>query len=537
MIVALLGGLGMFLLGMVLMTDGLKAFAGDALRRVLTRVVAGPISGMISGAVTTAMVQSSTATTITTIGFVSAGLLTFTQAVGVIFGANIGTTSTGWIVSQLGFKVSLGSIAPPVIFLGVAMRIMGRGRMVHLGSTLAGFGLLFVGLDMLQHGMGGVAEKMSPGDLPGSGLLNRAIMVGFGILMTVVMQSSSAAMATTLAAVAAGAIGLEQAAGLVIGQNVGTAVTSAVAAVGATTAAKRTALAHILFNVFTGAVAFFVLPLFVHVVADLVDVIDGEEGSLDAPTALAAFHTVFNVLGVAILLPAVKPFARLIERIVPERFEGPTRFLDSAVAETGPVAIEAARRALTEILHNAAAASLAALHRGHPDARVLGSSAEMIGRVRSFVLGLLQAQQSAVEASRLESVLHAIDHVSRLIGSIGQAPAGARSGGPHALAECRSRLEQLLRSCTKELPPDPIAAQADSEFIAATRRVERKRLLEDAAARRLEPDRVLEWVEELLWLDRIAYHTWRASAYLSPTHQQNAEATAASVEPSTRTDT
>lgn len=537
MIVLLLGGLGIFLLGMVLMTDGLKALAGDALRRILTRVVAGPISGMASGAVATAVVQSSTATTITTIGFVSAGLMTFPQAVGVIFGANIGTTSTGWIVSQLGFKVSLGSIVPPFIFLGVAMRLMGRGRVAHAGLALAGFGLLFVGIDMLQRGMGGLAARMSPADLPSAGLAGRLILIGFGMLMTVVMKSSSAAMATTLAAVATGAINIEQAAALAIGQNIGTAVTSALAAIGATTAAKRTALAHILFNVFTGVVAFAVLPLFVHVVADAVDALDGHGGSIDAPTALAAFHTAFNVLGVVLLYPVLGPFARMIQRMVPERAVGPARFLDPAVASVGPIALEAARRALLEIVRDASIAAADALRHGRFDEDRLGVAAEAVDRVRPFVHGLAQGQQSEAEVGRMAAMFHAVDHASRLIGAVRRAPTGGVSLGTPVVDECAHRLGELLGAVAATGELDADRAKEVSTSIADLRRAERKALLESAAVHRIDPDRAVRWVDALLWMDRVAYHLWRAANYLSPRPSaKDADAEARSAEPEPRHD-
>lgn len=537
MVVMLLGGLGIFLLGMVLMTDGLKALAGDSLRRILTRVVAGPISGMVSGAVATAIVQSSTATTITTIGFVSAGLMTFPQAVGVIFGANIGTTSTGWIVSQLGFKVSLGSIVPPVIFLGVVLRLIGRGRGVHAGIALAGFGLLFVGIDMLQRGMGGLAARMSPADLPSAGLSGRLILVGFGLLMTVVMKSSSAAMATTLAAVSAGAIDVEQAAALAIGQNIGTAVTSALAAIGATTAAKRTALAHILFNVFTGAVAFAVLPLFVHFVADLVDAADGPGGPIDAPSALAAFHTAFNALGVLLLLPVLRPFARLIERIVPERAAGPARFLDPAVASVGPIALEAARRALLEIVREAAIAAAGALRRGRFDSQRLNVAADAVNRVRPFVHGLAQGQQSKAEVGRMAAMFHAVDHASRLIGAVRRAPEGGVSLGTPVVDECAQRLGELLDAVAATGELDADRAREVSTSIADLRRAERKVLLEDAAARRIDPDHAVRWVDALLWMDRVAYHLWRAANYLAPRPSAtDADAEARSAQPEPRHD-
>lgn len=166
MIGSLLGGIGLFLLGMILMTDGLKTAAGDALRRVLLRFTGGPFRAMLSGATITALVQSSSATTLTTIGFVSAGILTFQQAVGVIFGANLGTTSTGWLVSLLGFKVSIASYALPMVGVGALLNLLGRGRLRAAGLALAGFGLIFVGIDQLQSAMAVVATRIDPSMFP-----------------------------------------------------------------------------------------------------------------------------------------------------------------------------------------------------------------------------------------------------------------------------------------------------------------------------------------------------------------------------------
>jgi phosphate:Na+ symporter len=158
----LLGGIGLFLLGMVLLTDGLKAFAGEALRRALVRFTGTPLKAFGSGALVTAMVQSSSATTVTVIGFVSAGLLTFPQAVGVVMGASLGTTGTGWIVAVLGLKISLGFYALPLVGLGAFLKLLGRGRMKSLGLALAGFGVIFIGIETLQAGMQGFSGYGTP---------------------------------------------------------------------------------------------------------------------------------------------------------------------------------------------------------------------------------------------------------------------------------------------------------------------------------------------------------------------------------------
>ncbi|HNP52760.1 MAG TPA: Na/Pi symporter, partial [Nitrosomonas nitrosa] len=220
----LFGGIGLFLMGMVLLTDGLKAVAGDALRGALVRFTGTPYKAFVSGALVTLMVQSSTATTVTLIGFVSAGLLTFPQAVGVVLGASLGTTGTGWMVSMLGLKVSLGFYALPLVGIGALLRLLTHGRWRSSGLALAGFGLIFVGIDHLQNGMQVLAGAFDLTALPSTGVIGHLIATVIGVFMTVVMQSSSAAVATTLTALHANVINFEQAASLVIGAAIGTTI-------------------------------------------------------------------------------------------------------------------------------------------------------------------------------------------------------------------------------------------------------------------------------------------------------------------------
>jgi phosphate:Na+ symporter len=240
-IATILGGIGLFLLGMVLLTDGLKAAAGEALRTVLVRFTGGPGAGHGVRRRGTAVVQSSSATVLTTIGFVSAGLLTFPQAVGVIFGANLGTTSTGWIVSLLGLKLQHERRGAAAGRHGRAAAPAHPRPAAEAGLALAGFGLIFVGIDVLQGGMTPTWRRASTRAPSPAGRGAAPAAGGLGVVMTVVMQSSSAAVATTLTALHTGAIGLDQAAALVVGQNVGTTVKAALAAIGASTAVRRTA--------------------------------------------------------------------------------------------------------------------------------------------------------------------------------------------------------------------------------------------------------------------------------------------------------
>jgi phosphate:Na+ symporter len=196
-IVSIVGGVGPFLLGMAVMTDGLKALAGTALKTVLEKAAATPLLGTFWGAIITLLVQSSSATTMTTIGLVSAGLLTFPQGLSLVFGANIGTTGTGWLVAAFGVRISLTAAALPIVFVGALMKVVGRGRLAAAGAAIAGFALILVGLSTLQEGMSGLAEQLHPSDLPTvtnpagvialAGLARVLLLVAVGAVMTTVM--------------------------------------------------------------------------------------------------------------------------------------------------------------------------------------------------------------------------------------------------------------------------------------------------------------------------------------------------------------
>ncbi|RMH24385.1 MAG: Na/Pi cotransporter family protein [Planctomycetota bacterium] len=505
-----LGGLGLFLLGMLLLTDGIKSLAGRALRSILLRFVRGPATAIVSGAGLTALVQSSSATTLTTIGFVSAGLITFPQAIGVVFGANIGTTSTGWIVSMLGFKVSVGAAALPMIFVGAMLRLLAKGRMAHAGLTVAGFGLLFFGIDMLAEGMSGVSQRIDPATMPGAGIGGRALLVGVGIVMTVLMQSSSAAMAVTLAALHTGGIDIGQGAALVIGQNIGTTVTAAIAGVGGSTAAKRTALAHILFNVITGLVAFLLLPIFEWSVARW---FEDHAGRADV-SFLAAFHTCFNIVGVAILLPAFGPFTRLIERIIPERGSEFTRNLDPSVVHMGPVAIESARRSLDEILSvMLGRASDLIRHERSGTAKLvqLADAKQALPKIGDFIADVTAASSDPRIGRDQVELVHAIDHLTELAETLERLdddPSLLRADSPASMLQM---VEALLARLG--MPSDG-SEEALASQIAQRRKELRAELLEAAARHRIPADEVSALIDTVRRLDAVCYHAVRARRHI-----------------------
>ncbi len=345
----LAGGLGLFLLAVNMITDGLRLAAGHALRDILGKWTRTPLRGIFSGLSITAIVQSSSAITVATIGFVNAGLITMYQALGVIYGANIGTTMTGWLVAIIGFKINVESFALPLIGIGMLLRLTGGdSRRAPLGLALVGFGLFFIGIDVLKDAFEGLATAVDLQKLTIDGIAGVFLYLGIGFLMTVLTQSSSAAIAITLTASTGGILGLYAAAAMVIGANVGTTSTAAIAVIGATPNAKRVAAAHIIFNVVTGMVALIILPLLFWTVK-----ITGELlGLEDIPAVtLALFHTTFNILGVLLMWPITNRLTQFLEQrfITQEEIEGRPRYLDKTVAVSPILAINALTLELTRI--------------------------------------------------------------------------------------------------------------------------------------------------------------------------------------------
>ncbi len=514
MFAMLLGGIGMFLLGMALLTDGLKTLAGDRLRVALGRMTGNRWRAFVSGAGVTALVQSSSATTVATIGMVSAGLMTLPGAIGVIIGANVGTTSTGWIVSVLGFKLDIGAAALPMIGVGVLIKLVSRDRHAALGLAVAGFGLIFAGIDVLKDGMGEAAGRFSVEGFAAWGVWGRLALVGIGAGMTVVMQSSSAAVATTLAAMHVGAVRLEEATALVIGQNIGTTATALIASFGATAAAKRTAAAHIAFNAGTGAVAFVLAPLFV-VVARAAD----PAGADRSEVWLAVFHTAFNVLGAALFLPFVGTFARVVRGLVRDRGAALTRRLDRSVLSVGSVAVDVGARTAREIASAVCAAARERLVGESRLAPPLSSITSALEELREFMRGVRTESKSA-DRSRHLSVLHAVDHLERLAHALGErgAASAARTGGE--LGEMRARLVGMLEETGAWFRSEGAGAEGSARAerasveIAGARRAARARTLEETAEGAVSAERAESLLEASRWLDRVGYHVWRSAAHL-----------------------
>jgi len=517
MIFQLLGGIGLFLLGMVLLTDGLKAFAGEALRQALVRFTGTPLKAFGSGTLVTLMVQSSSATTVTLIGFVSAGLLTFPQAVGVVFGASLGTTGTGWIVSILGLKVSLGAYALPLVGIGAFLKLLARGRWQSFGLALAGFGLIFVGIETLQQGMQQLSGRFDPASLPSGGLTGHLLAMLIGIAMTVIMQSSSAAVATTLTALHTATINFEQAASLVIGAAVGTTITGVLAAIGGTTSAKRTALAHVIFNLATGLIALLLLPLLLWSLAAAQIHLGLEPGA----TSLAAFHTTFIALGVLVFLPFVNGFSRWIEHLLPERGPHLTRHLDDTLLHSPAVALEATQRALRETaceLFDALAHTLRADAGNRDDSRH-NRIADALERTQQFFSRIPPVVESEPLAQQRVAQMHVMDHLLRLEARLRPPPGVHRLLADTRLqpvvARARIALDLGIAGLRGSAPADWLDTLGrQSQDLAALRLRERPAVLGRTASGASDPAHTLDVLDTMRWLERVGHHTWRICNYL-----------------------
>lgn len=506
-VLSALGGVGMFLVGMLMLTGGLKGLAGHQMRSILARFTRTPASGAVFGALTTAAVQSSSATTVAAVGFVASGLLTFAQALGIVFGANLGTTITGWMVAILGFKLDLGEAVLPLIFVGAVLHLSGRKKLVFAGQALAGFSLLFIGIDTMKDGLAAFEGIVTPADFPSDTWLGRVELVATGLLITVVTQSSSAGVATALAALGAGAISFPQAAALVIGMDVGTTFTALLATVGGGTMARRTGAAHVIYNLLTGLMAFFLLGPFAGLAAPW---IAGGNGQI----ALVAFHSVFNALGVLLILPLAQPFARLVERLVPERGSPLTRGLDTALLSEPGIAIELSVASLDRIGTATCDHLCRTIGAPVPPGATFHERDALeaaLTELRTYIDDIRLPAGRPDLATATAGTFHALDHLCRLLYRCDQS---RRIAGLDSSPRLR-RLRGLLgagASCQAR-PEDAAAAEALLDRLRTLMRDQRKRprdrIIEAAVAGKISDETGLNQMDALRWLYRVTYHLWR----------------------------
>lgn len=512
-ILTALGGLGLFLLGMQLMTDGLRAMTGNRLRRFLQNSTKTPRSGAISGAIATAILQSSSATIVATVGFVSAGLMTFPQALGIIFGANIGTTITGWMVAILGFKLKLGLIALPLVLAGVLIRIFARARWKPVGVMLAGFSLLFVGIEALHEGIAFLEGVVHPDVFPQDTWSGRLQLVLIGVAITLVTQSSSAGVATALAALAAGAISFPQAAAMVIGMDVGTTATAALATLGGSVTTRRTGYAHVIYNILTGTMAYFLLtPL-----DKLAGFLKTSAIGFDPQIGLVAFHSSFNLLGVLLIIGVTPQFARLVAFLVPARGIDLTGRLDNRFLKDPATALKAAQVTVKDI-----------------DCAVFGSLSSLLQTgVSTQSETELQQYDIAVDTTRAyadrirtmpedgplydehRALFHSLDHLERMLRRFQQIDRIETLDRDPELREKANELRTAIEAFLR----DGITLETAETFnhlrktFRDDRHSYRAQTIDRASRDEIETEEAMARLDAIRWLHRVTYHLWRISHY------------------------
>ncbi|MDD9717493.1 Na/Pi symporter [Dinoroseobacter sp. PD6] len=341
-------GVAIFLFGMLMLEDGFKSFGGGTLERLLERTTDSVPRALSFGIVATTLLQSSSLVSIVTISFLSAGLITLVGGVGIIFGANIGTTTGAWLVAGLGLKVDIAAYAMPMIAISIVLVFQKSKVARGIGYALGGLGFLFLGIHYMKEGFDAFKDEIDLTRFALSGLLGLAVYSLIGTAATVVMQSSHATMVLILTALAAGQISYDNALALAIGANIGTTITAMIGAIGANYQGKRLALAHLIFNLVTAGVALVLIdPLRQSVdwISDLVGI-----AATDFTMKLAVFHTIFNVLGVVLMLPFLSRLIAFLERRIVEPVPDISlpRYLNEAVDEF-PQTLEVALR--KEVLH------------------------------------------------------------------------------------------------------------------------------------------------------------------------------------------
>ncbi len=356
-ILTLAGALGMFLYGMSLMSTGLQKAAGTGLRKLLASITSNPFKGVLTGLGVTAAIQSSSATTVMVVGFVNAGLLTLTQAIGVIMGANIGTTMTAWIIAVFGFKADISALAVPLMALGFIFSVSKKDKLRNISELIIGFSLLFLGLSLMKSSVPDLRQTPEVLEFitswSGHGFASVLLFLALGTVLTLILQSSSATVALTLIMLNMGWIQFDMAAAMVLGENIGTTITANIAAAVGSVNAKRAALAHTVFNLFGVVWALAIFHPFINFVQWLVSLMGVDEATATI-YGISMLHTTFNLLNTLLLVWFTKPIARLVTVLVKDKApqedasEGGIRYLDYGLVSTPELALAESSK---EIVH------------------------------------------------------------------------------------------------------------------------------------------------------------------------------------------
>lgn len=408
----LLGAVGIFLYGMTLMSDGLQKAAGNGLRNILGAMTRNRFTGSLTGFSITALIQSSSASTVMVVSFVSAGLMTLAQSIPVIMGANVGTTATAWIITLFGFKVDIGAFAVPMIAFCIPLLFSSHSRRKSIGEIILGFALLFIGLDWIE---ANVPDLKSSPEIFGflteyadMGYVSVLLFVFIGIVITMIIQSSSAAIAIVLIMCTKGWITFDLACALILGSNIGTTITPIIASLGANLAAKRAALCHLMFNVLgtIWALALFIpftdLTVWVteHLGQGNPEALYNYSGNDPQQIAamagwasfgLSIFHTIFNLINLSIMIWMTDLYVKVVEKIMPSKHKGDDEFQLTYIS-SGRVAASELNIAQAE--------------------KEIGVYAERVSRMLGMAQNLVHAKEGSDDFNKLYSRLEKYEEIS-----------------------------------------------------------------------------------------------------------------------------
>jgi phosphate:Na+ symporter len=414
------GGLGLFIFGMQLMAEGLQKAAGDKLRRILEILTTNRIMAVITGIIVTVLVQSSSTTTVMVVGFVNAGLMTLNQAVGIIFGANIGTTITAQLVSFKGFT----ELALPAVAVGVILSFFTKKRFYrYLGQAILGFGVLFLGMNTMSSSL--KVLRTAPAFMGFLANFGQIPILGIiaGALFTMAVQSSSASTAIVVAMTLEGVLKLDSAMALILGSNIGTCVTAMLASIGTNLTARRAAVSHVVFNVIGVIIFFIILRPFTQFVVWLTPAMKTEAELVARQVANA--HTIFNITNTILVLPFVNYFVNLIKRLVPGEeliIERGVKFIDRRMLKTPAIALGAAEKEvvrMAEISQKMVIDAINILFENRVDIRKdVAQREEVIDElekeIATYLAQLSNKGLTGKDSERLTMLLHAINDIERI---------------------------------------------------------------------------------------------------------------------------
>lgn len=521
--IAIAGAIGLFLLGMSLLSEGLKTLAGPSVRKALVRFTRSRVSGVFTGVIATILTQSSSATMMITVGFVGAGVLAYSQALGVVLGASVGTTFTGWLVAIVGFKLQLSAIASIMILIGALLRLFGGLRRSGLAYSLAGFGLMFVGIAGLQTGMSGLQEQINLDFMPADKLSGRLVLMLVGIGFTLITQSSTTGVISALAAMHSGLISFEQAASLVVGMNVGTTFTSAVATIGGNVHVRRTGFSHVIFNTIVSGCAIFLVPPYMWLWQELFPQVPFGE------FALMGFYTLFNVVGVMLILPFIGAYSRFIERLIPERSDEQGELLDHGLLKYPELALADVRK-LLGVQIKRLAEQLNHMLGEAPRAVSLVDTARALTESRAYLDRLHLAGGEGRTWQDLLACIHLLDHLQRLYERCQNEQVSIKIRDENELQIARIILAQLVASVLDKDPLNQEQSELLVEQLATQEQQLRERVMEQIATGQIDLDKGVGLMEVSRWIHRVSIHLLRIDYNWE---QLNYRSTASKREPAT----